>query len=93
MDVHGFASTAAGYLGDGIRAVAGHFAWGPMLQLSKLAVARSLSRIQNGELIIKHEGEIVGKFGQAAQGFPAVELEVLSDNFWVRLLLFADMVR
>lgn len=54
-----------------------------------------LSRIELGRIVvIDSDGTITycGEPGESSKG-PNAELRVVKDSFWVRALLFADMVR
>ena len=54
-----------------------------------------LSRVEHGQLVITDTDNTVLRFGdtQADSQGPKVELKVHREAFWVRLFLFADMVR
>lgn len=80
---------------DAARSNVSFFAWGPLVRLSRAAVLSLLARVEVGHIvIIDIDGSetICGERWPKA-GVPATELKVLKDAFWVRLLLFADMVR
>ena len=67
----------------------------PIIDFAKSTVVQVLKRIETGRIMIMdHDGEatVCGRF-IAAEGEPCTELRVLKELFWVRVLLFADMVR
>ena len=70
-------------------------AWSPLVCLSRAAVLNVLSRVELGHIaIIDSDGsETICGERWAKEGVPVTELKVLKETFWVRLLLFADMVR
>ena len=81
---------------------AASYAWGPLVGLSRTAVASVLSRIQCGQLmVVDHDGRTTTYGGdkvaeptlQKDDSLSRVELVVHKEIFWVRMLLFADMVR
>lgn len=79
---------------DGLRRYAGSMAWGPLVNLSRAAILSVLSKIEHGQLkIVDTTGEmtICGKLGKSVAG-PKTELSIHKETFWVRMLLFADMV-
>jgi len=83
------------YYADGIRRYAGSVTWGPLVQLSRSAILSTLSKITVGQLkVIEADGHttICGELGANIKG-PSTELRVHKETFWVRMLLFADMVR
>ncbi|KAF2716000.1 cyclopropane-fatty-acyl-phospholipid synthase [Polychaeton citri CBS 116435] len=81
---------------------AGSYAWPPFLSLSRSAIIALLRNIQIGSLEITDTDGSVVRCGSAQQPtdlqsektvytIPHVQLRVLNDLFWVRLLVFADM--
>lgn len=78
------------------------YGWGPLLSVSRSTVLSLLSRIQIGHLRVADVDGKASTYGrkQAVNGspeksvysLPNVELTVHKDIFWVRMLLFADMV-
>lgn len=80
---------------DSIRSYIGSFTWGPLVCLSRAAVLSVLSRVKTGHiLIVDSDGsETICGERWAREGAPMTELKVLKGTFWVRLMLFADMVR
>jgi cyclopropane-fatty-acyl-phospholipid synthase len=78
------------------------YAWGPLLSLSRSTVLSLLSRIQIGHLSVADANGQVSSYGQkqvvnghsekTVYSLPNVELTVHNHVFWVRMLLFADMV-
>jgi hypothetical protein len=68
--------------------------WEPLVHFSKSAILTLLKGIETGRLDIAHEDGQVSLFGQPrpTEGAPRAALQVHKDSFWVRMLLFADMV-
>lgn len=80
---------------DRVRNYAGAFAWGPLVQTSRQLVLALLLQIEHGSLtVIEKDGTrtLCGEAG-AKPVQPAAQLRVIRDSFWLRLALFADMVR
>ncbi len=78
---------------DAVRGYAGSFTWGPLVSLSRNAVLSLLSRIEEGQLVLTDtDGTVTICGAPKPNGRPRTELSVQKDAFWVRLLLFADMV-
>jgi cyclopropane-fatty-acyl-phospholipid synthase len=83
-------------------------AWPHLVSLSRRAVISVLSRIATGQLVItdgtsnittvcgalepKQPNSVGLKHKKEKASPPRAELKVLSESFWVRMLLFADMV-
>jgi cyclopropane-fatty-acyl-phospholipid synthase len=82
---------------DALRGYAGSLAWGPLVGISRTATLSLLGRIEKGTLVIKESDgrETVCGSPSSPKGSkpPRTELMVHRESFWVRLLLFADMVR
>lgn len=79
---------------DGLRKYAGSLAWGPLTQLSRTAILSVLQKTEIGQLkITDTSGELIicGQSKELING-PRTELRIHKDTFWVRMLLFADMV-
>ena len=90
-----------------LRAVAGygaHYAWPGLVSVSRSTILSLLQRIAIGRLEITDTDGTVTICGQpdlkptphpyrSVYTPPSSELVVQKDVFWVRLLLFADMVR
>ena len=79
---------------DSLRSYVGSFTWGPFVTISRSTVLGLLGRIQVGYLVVEDcDGTttICGQLG-AKDGSPHTELKVLKEAFWVRVMLFADMV-
>ena len=69
--------------------------WAPLVQLSRTTILAIFSKIAVGQLkIIDADGRVTicGQLGTSVEG-PQTELRVHKETFWVRMLLFADMVR
>ena len=80
---------------DSLRSYVGSFTWGPFVTISRSTILGLLGRIQVGQLVVEDcDGTttICGGLGGKA-GSPHTELKVLKEAFWVRVMLFADMVR
>ena len=80
---------------DSLRSYVGSFTWGPFVTISRSTVLGLLGRIQVGQLVVEDcDGTttICGELGEK-DGSPHTELKVLKEAFWVRVMLFADMVR
>ena len=80
---------------DAIRAYTGSVTWRPLVNLSRSAVLSLLRRVQVGQIVVVDVNGTVTICGsrQPKDGTPSTELRILKEAFWVRLLLFADMVR
>ena len=80
---------------DQARGLVGAFAWGPAVSVSRNMVLALLSRIQRGRLIILENDGTTTICGQTSSDpvEPNVHLRVVREAFWLRLALFADMVR
>ena len=79
---------------DSIRNYVGSFTWAPIVAFSKTALLSQLSKVQVGQLVVTDERgkvTICGKPG-IKNGSPRTELQVVKEAFWVRVVLFADMV-
>lgn len=77
---------------DSLRRYAGSLSWGPLLQLSRSTILSVLRQIEVGELTIEDINGQTTVCGNAAEGHSATRLKVHKETFWVRMLLFADMV-
>lgn len=79
---------------DTLRSYTGSFTWGPFVKLSRSTVLGLLSRIEVGQLVIRDSDGTVTICGQPGikDGSPRTELRVSKEAFWVRVMLFADMV-
>ncbi len=80
---------------DSLRSYVGSFTWGPLVTISRSTVLGLLGRIQVGQLVVEDcDGTttICGELG-VEDDSPHTELRVLKEAFWVRVMLFADMVR
>ncbi|KAL8832299.1 MAG: hypothetical protein Q9191_000353 [Dirinaria sp. TL-2023a] len=82
------------YTLDTVRAYAGAFTWEPLVRFSRSTILRLLKRIAVGQLVVKDSDGLVTLCGtpQVKDGSPRTELRVFKEAFWVRVLLFADMV-
>ena len=79
---------------DSLRSYLGSFTWGPVVTLSRSTVLGLLSRIEVGQLVIRDGDGTVMICGQPGikDASPRTELRVSKEAFWVRVMLFADMV-
>ena len=80
---------------DSLRSYVGSFTWGPFVTISRSTVLALLGRIQVGQMVVEDcDGttKICGQLGKK-DGSPHTKLKVLKEAFWVRVMLFADMVR
>lgn len=78
-----------------LREYAGSLGWSSFLQLSKTALHSVLGRIQIGRLdIVEVDGNVL-QFGEnePEEASRHVVVRVHNEMFWVRLALYADMVR
>lgn len=64
--------------------------WGPLVGFSRRSILFLLERIERGSLRVETQDGEIYNFGPG--GGPSSYLKIKSDVFWVRLLLFADMV-
>lgn len=80
---------------DIVRTCVGSATWGPLVKFSRGLVLGLLQRVEIGQLVVTDCNGAVYACGQApAKGnWPKTEVKVLRETFWVRVLLFADMVR
>ena len=79
---------------DSFRSYVGSFTWAPFVAFSKTALLSQLSKIQVGQLLVTDEKGKVTVCGAPGikDGSPRTELQVVKEAFWVRVVLFADMV-
>ena len=79
---------------DTLTTYAGSLTWSPLVRFSRGAVLSLLRRIAIGQLVVIDTDGAVTLCGtpQIKDGSPRTELRVLRETFWVRVLLFADMV-
>ena len=69
--------------------------WGPLVALCRNGTFSQLQNIKLGKLVIFEHGSSSASavFGADKEGLPLAFLDVHDEKFWVRLALFADMVR
>jgi hypothetical protein len=68
--------------------------WGPLVSICKNGALSQLQEIKLGKLVLFEGGtKASAVFGSDKEGVPVAFLDVHSEKFWVRLALFADMVR
>ena len=79
---------------DSLRSYLGSVTYGPFVKLSRSTVLGLLSRVEVGQLVIRDSDGTVKICGQPSieDGSPHTELRVSKEAFWVRVMLFADMV-
>lgn len=79
---------------DSLRSYVTSFTWDPFVKLSRSTVLGLLSRIVVGQLVVRDSDGSVTICGNPGikDGSPRTELRVLKEAFWVRVMLFADMV-
>ena len=79
---------------DSLRSYLGSFTWDPFVKLSRSTVLALLSRIDVGQLVVRDTDGTVTICGNPGikDGSPRTELRILKEAFWVRVMLFADMV-
>ena len=79
---------------DALRTYVGSFAWQPMVRFSRSIILGLLRRILVGQILVRDSDGAVTVCGapQVKDGTPRTDLRVLKETFWVRVLLFADMV-
>ncbi|KAH8622285.1 hypothetical protein IG631_23007 [Alternaria alternata] len=70
-------------------------AWGPLVTLCKNGTLSQFQNLKHGKLVLFEGGssKATAAFGSDKEGLPIAFLNVLDEKFWVRLALFADMVR
>lgn len=80
---------------DSLRSYVASFTWAPFLTLSRSSILGLLQRIQVGQLLVTDCDGTVTVCGRPGikDGSPRTELRVLKESFWIRVLLFTDMVR
>lgn len=79
---------------DSLRSYLGSVTWGPFVKLSRSTVLALLSRIDIGQLVVRDSDGAVTTCGHPGtkDASSCTELRVLKEGFWVRVMLFADMV-
>lgn len=70
-------------------------AWEPLVSVCRNGTLAQLQGIKSGKLVLYENGSSKASavFGAEAPGCPVAVLNVHDEKFWVRLALFADMVR
>ena len=70
-------------------------AWGPLVSLCKNGTLSQFQNLKHGKLVVFEGGssKASAAFGSDKEGLPIAFLDVRDEKFWVRLALFADMVR
>lgn len=78
-----------------LRTAVGSLTWSPLVRLSRGFVLALLERIEVGTVVVTDSNGAVFVCGAGHPNDvgPKTELRVLKEAFWVRMLLFADMVR
>ena len=79
---------------DSLRSYLGSLTWGPFVKRSRSTVLGLLKRIEFGQLVVRDSDGSVITCGNPSvtDASPRSELRVTKEAFWVRVLLFADMV-
>lgn len=79
---------------DSLRSYLGSLTWGPFVNISRSTVLALLTRIEIGQLVLRDSDGAVTVCGQPGikDPSPRTDLRVLKEAFWVRVVLFADMV-
>lgn len=79
---------------DSLRSYLGSFTWDPFVKISRSTVLGLLNRIEVGQLVVRDSDGTVTICGQPGikDASPRTELRVVKEAFWVRVMLFADMV-
>ena len=80
---------------NALRSFAGSLIWSPVVAFSRTTVLRLLIRIEKGQIVVRESdgNTVVCGGAQTKDCMLKTELNVVKDTFWVRALLFADMVR
>lgn len=89
-------ATPIASISDVVRPYASSYAWGPLVHLSRRGVCALLTGIIKGSLVIEDTDGTVLCFGETEQHRQPklmAKLTVRNEIFWLRLALFADMVR
>lgn len=70
-------------------------AWQPLVSMCRNGTLAQLHNIKIGRLVLfeRSESKASTVFGVDKEGVPVAFLDVHDEKFWVRLALFADMVR
>lgn len=70
-------------------------AWEPLVSLCRNGTLSQLKGIRLGKLTLyeSSSSKAAIEFGAGGEGLPVAVLIVHDEKFWVRLALFADMVR
>lgn len=70
-------------------------AWDPLVSLCRNGTLSQLQNIKLGKLVLFEGGSSKAStvFGSDKEGVPVAFLDIHDEKFWVRLALFADMVR
>ena len=77
-----------------LRTYVGSLTWPPLVSLSRGFVLSLLRRIEVGTIVVTDcDGAKIVCGAHQPNDRPKTELRVLKETFWVRMLLFADMVR
>ena len=79
---------------DSLRSYLGSLTWGPFVKRSRSTVLAMLKRIEFGQLVVRDSDGTLTICGNPGvkDASPRSELRVSKEAFWVRVLLFADMV-
>ncbi len=79
---------------DSLRCYLGSLTWAPFVRLSRSTVLGLLRQIEIGQLVVRDSDGTVTICGNPVEkdASPQAELRVLKEAFWIRVMLFADMV-
>ena len=77
-----------------LRQYAASIGWDSLVNFSRNVILSLFSKVENGELRIHDTNGQLTVCGSLSSGNdgPSTELKVSKDTFWVRMLLFTDMV-
>ena len=81
---------------DAARNYVGSITWEPLVNVSRAAVFRIFRSIEVGQMAIVDVDGVLARFGAepgSENSEPSLSLKIKKEAFWVRLLLFADMVQ
>ena len=80
-----------------VRHYTGSVAWASAVRASRVAVLSILQRLEVGQLLVKErdgtETRCGAEKGAGGDRWPQTELKIWTEAFWLRMAVFADMVR
>ena len=88
-------SSLVSFAFDQVRTYTGAIAWNPLVRASRKLILSLFSQIKVGRLIVVEKDGTHTVCGQNVEdtSTPLARMRVMRDAFWLRLALFADMVR